>query len=498
MPLKVFLTCEEPFKAKARHAIEMLLMMLGETVQFVGKEECTKSDIVLCYGSTGDFRRLPGKHIVIAGSAVAWKMFKSKEHYPHGIARRCTINEEPSLALFYDREFAQDSEKIVSEDGRDITIHIDIVASAFFFLSGWQEWRSSIADIHKRFPVESSIQYTFGVLNRPIIDHYSTLIEKALLKIGWRRLPAGRYQGKSFAVMMTHDIDHVRKWTPGIIYRECIRYLILNQRNDVMKARITRFGKFLKMLFIRNDPYRISITKILDAEESAGINGTFFFKAGGNDRRDVSYSLGNTFIKTLFGILKKSRHQIGLHPSYNAYSRQEMMVEEQKKLDEAVGKPVGAVREHFLRFEMPLTWRIQDELGFEYDSTLGFAGHEGFRMATCHPFRTYDLENDCPLRLWELPLIAMDDTFVSYRKLNASASWKAIHELLETVKKYRGVAVVLFHNTCYDSLDNLGWGTVFENTVRWCIENDAALLNGKEVLESYCKTVLLKGTISHS
>ncbi len=487
MSLKVLLTCEKSFRTKAQHAIEMLAMILGETAQFVRKEQCKSSDIVLCYGGRDAHRRLPGKHVIISGSEEAWRMFDLKEHYPHEIARRCTINGEPSLALFYDREFEKDPRGIVGKKGRDIVIHVDIVASSFFFLSGWQEWRSPNADIHQRFPVESSIQFAFGLLNRPIVDQYATLLEKALKKFSWRRSRTGRYQGKSFAVLMTHDIDHTRKWTPGIIYRECVRYLILNRRNDFMKDRLNRFGHFLKMLSIQNDPYRNSIEIILAAEKAAGAHSTFFFKAGGNDRRDVTYSLKNAFVNKLLEILQKDGHQVGLHPSYSAYSQKSMMAEEQKKLAAVAGEPVAAVREHFLRFEMPLTWRIQDELDFEYDSTLGFAGHEGFRMATCRPFRAYDIEHDRPLRLWEIPLIAMDDTFVSYRKLDASASWKAIRELLETVKKYRGVAVLLFHNSCYDELDNKGWGKVFESTVRWCIENDAALLNGHEALDSYRK-----------
>jgi hypothetical protein len=164
------------------------------------------------------------------------------------------------------------------------------------------------------------------------------------------------------------------------------------------------------------------------------------------------------------------------------------MEKEHMALMVAMGEPPGAVREHFLRFEMPLTWRIQNGLDFEYDSTLGFPGHEGFRMATCHPFRVYDLEHDWPLHIWELPLIAMDDTFVSYRKLDPLASWKLIRDLLETAKKYHGVAVLLFHNSCYDDFDNQGWGTIFEKTLRWSFENDAALLNGQEALESYRKT----------
>ena len=488
MPLKVFLQCDKSFLPKARYVVEMLAMRIGETVRFIRKEECGSSDIILSYGRRARGRRLPGTHVVIAGSEEAWRMYELRERYLHTLAHRCTIDGESSLALFYDRDFIDHPEILFQKKGRDVTIHIDIIAGSFFFLSGWQEWRPAATDIHQRFPVQSSIQYAFGLLNRPIVDQYAVLLEKALEKAGRRRQRTGRYRGKTFAVMMTHDIDHIRKWTPGIIYRECFRYLLLNRRNDFLKDRVIRFWNFLKMLSVRKDPYRISAEKIVSAERSAGAHGTYFFKVGGDDKRDGLRYLKKEFVRRLFRILKSDGHQIGLHPSYNAYARSEMMSDQNEELRDAAGDPIQAVRQHFLRFEMPLTWRIQDGLGFDYDATLGFAGHEGFRMATCHPFRAYDLDNDRPLRLWELPLIAMDDTFVSYRKLDAQASWKALCALLETVKKYRGVAVVLFHNSCYDDFDNPGWGTIFEKTLRWSYENNAALLNGREVLESFRTT----------
>jgi len=65
--------------------------------------------------------------------------------------------------------------------------------------------------------------------------------------------------------------------------------------------------------------------------------------------------------------------------------------------------------------------------------------------------------------------------------------------LIATVKKYRGVAVLLFHNTCYDDLDFPGWGKAFEGSLAFSIQAGAFVGSGKEILESYLRSANLPG-----
>jgi hypothetical protein len=162
-----------------------------------------------------------------------------------------------------------------------------------------------------------------------------------------------------------------------------------------------------------------------------------------------------------------------------------MMQKEKERLDAGLPKKSGAVRQHFLRFAVPLTWRLQAQCGFVYDSTLGHSEYEGFRTGFCHPFRVYDYERDEVMNLWEIPLIAMDGTLADYRGLSPEESFDYIKQLILTTKRYGGVCVLLFHNTCYDDFDFPGWGKLFERCLSFAQSEGALLGSGREVLQAF-------------
>jgi hypothetical protein len=93
------------------------------------------------------------------------------------------------------------------------------------------------------------------------------------------------------------------------------------------------------------------------------------------------------------------------------------------------------------------------------------------------------------IEIWEVPLLAMDGTFQSYRNKSAEESLEIIKELILTVRKYSGVGVLLFHNTCYDQLDFPGWGRVFESSLEFALAQGAFVGSTSEILDSYLRTL---------
>jgi hypothetical protein len=485
--VQIVLECEDSFKKKASYTFETFFQILGLPFRFVDSNEVSSSDIVIWYGR--EIPKVSGRVLFIHASLEAQSLFRQRLPLDTSKVKKIRFNGEDSLALFYDEEFGREGTNLVSGDDRCRIAHVDIVASAFYFLSCWQEITSAERDQHDRFPASASLQHQHGLLHAPIVSHYARLMKAELEKLMGSSIPEiPRYHGKGFAVCMTHDLDYIRKWSLGIIYRELVQYLLFGKGGKELGNRLKRAGAFFQAISTRDDPYRFSLERILSAEKNAGIHATYYLKTGATSRHDASYRINDGYGRSLVTSLETAGHEIGLHPSYNSFTGSERIGAEKERLESVLRAKAKGVRQHFLRFKIPETWRAQAELGFEHDATLGFPGHEGFRAAICHPFLPYDSERDEVIGIWEVPLLAMDGTFQSYRNKSAEESLEIIKELILTVKKYHGVGVLLFHNTCYDELDFPGWGRVFESSLEFAFAEGAFVGRTSEILNSYLKT----------
>jgi hypothetical protein len=485
--VQLVLDCQDSFKKKAAYTFETLFQILGLQFRFADSNEVSSSDVVIWYGC--EIPKISGCVLFIHASPEAESLFRQRLQLDTSKVKKIRLNGEDSLALFYDEEFGREQASLVSGDDRCRIIHVDIVASSFYFLSCWQEVISTERDQHERFPASASLQYHHDLLQTPIVNQYAQLIKGELEKLsGESRSEMPRFVGKDFAICMTHDIDYIRKWTLGIIYRELVQYLLLGRGNKGLGKRLERVRTFFQAISARYDPFRVSLERLLTIERNVAVHATYYLKTGGTSRHDVSYRLNDGYGRELVRALEAAGHEIGLHPSYNTFTSSKKTKAEKERLDDVLhAKPTG-VRQHFLRFKIPETWRIQAELGFVHDATLGFPGHEGFRAAICHPFRPYDIQNDEVISIWEVPLLAMDGTFQSYRNKSADESLEIIKDLILTVKRYHGVGVLLFHNTCYDQLDSPGWGSVFESSLEFALGEGAFVGSVSEILNSYLRT----------
>jgi peptidoglycan/xylan/chitin deacetylase (PgdA/CDA1 family) len=485
--VQLVLDCEDFFKKKAAYTLETLFQVLGLGFRFLDPKEVSSDDIVIWYGH--ERPNVDGTVLFIHANREAQSLFRRQLPLDASRAKEITLEGEESLALFFDEEFESNPAAVVSGDDRFRTIHVDIIASAFYFLSCWQEVTSSERDRHERFPASASLQHHHGLLHLPIVNQYIMLLCRELERLSGQRIPQSpRFAGRDFAVCMTHDVDYLRKWTLGIVYRELVQYFLLGREDGDFGRRLKRLRAFLKALSVQADPYRSSIGRILKLEKESGVHSTFYLKTGVTSRHDVSYRLNDGYGHEFLRALEAGGHEVGLHPSYNAFLDRGKMKVEKERLEGALHVKPAGVRQHFLRFRIPETWKIQAELGFIHDATLGFSDHEGFRAAVCHPFRPYDIDNEDVIPMWEIPLLAMDGTFQSYRSKSAEESLEIIKSLIRTVKKYHGVGVLLFHNTCYDELDYPGWGRVFEESLRFSLEEGAFVGSALEILNSYLET----------
>jgi peptidoglycan/xylan/chitin deacetylase (PgdA/CDA1 family) len=343
----------------------------------------------------------------------------------------------------------------------DHTIPFDLPAAALFFLGLHEQWCSDSRDAFGRYTASQSLLGRHKLLDVPVASSWGRLLRIMLRQAGFNLPDGPGFQGKSHALCMTHDIDYLSKYTPGLLFREIVKNFLFNRRHVPGRERLRRLGEYIGFGVSGRDPYRESIRRMLEDERTAGMKASWLFKAGGNDKRDVTYNIRGAAAAQALRRIREDGHDIGIHPSFNAHTDAGMFRKETQRLMQVLGRPPRTVRQHYLRFDYPTTWRIQVENGCEVDSTLGFAEQEGFRNGFCHPFLPFDFERGEALPILEVPLTVMDGTLAGYRELDTAASLQRIRDMHSTVRAENGVLVLLFHNTVFDAHDFPGWGEVF-------------------------------------
>ncbi len=102
----------------------------------------------------------------------------------------------------------------VERQGDRLIVHADIVASAFFLLTRYEEVvRREVRDPHGRFPGWESLPGRAGFLDRPLVDEYAALLRKWLREAGVEVPEPAR----NYSVLLTHDVDSVRRYGAGLL-----------------------------------------------------------------------------------------------------------------------------------------------------------------------------------------------------------------------------------------------------------------------------------------
>ena len=323
---------------------------------------------------------------------------------------------------------------------------LDIFGSAFFMLSRYEEYVINAEDHHGRFPASESIAWRNGFLERPIVNEYLELLWTSLKRL-WPNL---KRSPRYFSVNATHDVDIPFEYLGQPVQKVFVKILsdLYHGKNFL---NITKHFKKWHQVnqWNERDPYD-TFDWIMNTLEGAGLKGTFNFMSGGSEPEDFNYSLASPHLSQLIRRIINREHTIGFHPSYNTFDNGLLWNKEYHLLCDTVkNHSIEGGRQHFLRFKVPLTWRFWDENGLDYDSTLGFPDHAGFRCGTCYPFTVYDLEQRKKLRIREKPLIVMDTTVIDSQYMGMGLTNDAVNYILNLKKacqSFRGEFNILWHN----------------------------------------------------
>lgn len=358
-------------------------------------------------------------------------------------AGACEERVDRLPVLFWGAGYA-DGCKPFAEQRRDGTVvfYADILAATVFMLSRWEETVVQAADQHDRFPASASVAYKQGFLDRPVIDEYA-LVLRSWLRILRPDLPA---MTPRFSIRLTHDIDSVHRFASPL-HAAKSSVTTLSTHRSVRRA-ASAASTAVTMLMGRKQPVnKADLEELAAISESNGFVSTFNFMAAEHGQHDIGYNLGDPTLRRCIDALAARGHEIGFHPGYTTFGNPQQLIVEKSRFVAAVGRSPSVSRQHYLRFRAPATWLHCEDAGLACDSTLGYADQEGFRCGTCRPFHPFDVSRNRVLKLFEEPLLVMDQTLIRYRRITPAAARARILEIAATCKAVNGVFTLLWHNT---------------------------------------------------
>jgi hypothetical protein len=362
-----------------------------------------------------------------------------------------------SLPILYGLRPAPPS--LVWEEGPAVHVGLDIFGSAFFMLTRYEEIAVPSRDAFDRFPATSLVAFAEGFLGLPIVDAYVEVLWSALRR-RWPRLerPVG-----SFRLALTHDVDR-----PLSFLGRGVRGLARQLGADALVRRDARLmtQRVRSWAGIRRGDHSLDPDNTFDflmtVSERHGLRSAFYFLA----TEEVSfidgyYTVDHPWIRQLMGTMHTRGHEIGFHGGFQSYRDVARTKAEFDRLRSAataagVQQDRWGGRQHYLRWENPGTWANWDDAGLDYDSTLGFAEHLGFRAGTSHEFRPFHLYERRTLRLRERPLTLMDATLRAMR-LTPDAAMRTVLDLADRCGRYGGTLTLLWHNSRVQTTRERRW-----------------------------------------
>jgi hypothetical protein len=353
-----------------------------------------------------------------------------------------------SLPVLYGRRLERGD--YYEEGDKQITLGLDVFGAIFFQLARYEEIACSTRDAHGRFPAEAMLAYGEGFLERPLVNEYVEVLWTAMTRL-WPRLQRRR---RVFTESLSHDVDspfypptsphRVLRSALGDIARRHDRELAWTRLRTLRRDHAGDRGK---------DPYD-TFELIMDLSERRGLRSAFYFIAGTTDpARDGTYALDDHRVGLLLRRIDERGHEIGLHPSYESFRSPAIVREEHDTLLRTcarlgVEQPAAfGGRQHFLRWENPITWRAWEQAGLSYDSSLGFAEHTGFRCGVCFDYRVFDLVARQPLALRERPLVVMEKALFYDRARSDREGLATVALLRDRCRLFDGNFTLLWHNS---------------------------------------------------
>jgi len=376
------------------------------------------------------------------------------------------------------------SKKWYTVEGDGIRFNHDILKSAFYLLSGYQEYENREKDVHGRYPWASSIQYRIGITGIPVVNYYFDIILEAFEKFSKVNGLEFRIKQRGNPVLfLSHDVDRIRKYSLRNLGYIGLQLFGIKPNNYSVNKRLKNVGDYAKgTLLFRKDRYW-NFQELLQLESELGITSTWYLLE--KTKEDNSkYNFKDIKIRQIISEITSLGHEIGIHGTLESSEDPAAMSGGISRLNDIYDKPVTGIRQHYLKYSNPVTPKIQANSGLQYDATLGFAEQIGFRNSYALPFRLYDFDNRQAFDLWQIPLNVMDVTLLGYMNVPVEEIPEVIRPILREASRFGALFTMLWHNCNLDNEEFPGIYEVYQKVLKEVMDSGFSSMTGSQIIKT--------------
>ncbi len=410
------------------------------------------AEIVVSYSAAppGEMPQTDHPHMMISRGAFFGESFGKDVSPPDDLTDLAKLAKNHGLS------------PLAIRTGAVARVEADIVASAFYLLSGYHDWVSRERDQFGRV-LSTHVPLPPEIWDLPLVNHWFRQMDELLRALLTNQpettAPERRGVPATQTICLTHDVDLIRKYRYGNVHKHVVRGLKAGSGKggeEWKRARQVLSGKL-------KDPYD-SFDQLYTVKERVSAPSTYFIMGAEPGGHNGDYKLDSREMKDLLVRARTAGDELALHGSWESGEEPGRLEAERKSLAEAARTDIRGARQHYLRYSTPETFRALSKQGVRYDSTGGFPDRGGFKFGWSGCFYPFDLDKMEPHSVLEIPLVCMDVTLAVYEKIPAELALERLTNLLDAAcdDVPGGAFVFLWHNTMGDKVTYPGYWDTFE------------------------------------
>lgn len=327
----------------------------------------------------------------------------------------------------------------------------DVLAATFYCISRYEEYLPHTKDVYGRYAHTNSWSYQTQALHLPLVNMWWQTIAQQLSEQGWT-IP---HKPSSFTLALSVDVD--------IAFKAAYHSVIKTLGSAIKHAYKGQLKKFFQAIKQPATDEFNTFSWLIQLCTQANVQPIFFVLLAAErsqyDKNNTPNSKGfQRFLQHL-----QQQHLVYLHPSYQSYFDPRLLHTEAKTFEAILGKPATQVRQHYIQFTLPYTYRNYLQQGITTDYSMGYGSINGYRASIATPFYWFDVLADTATHLVVHPFALMDANFIFEEKQTPTQASDTLTTYLHQSKQWHlPLHVVLHNHFVTESSEFAPWRQVWE------------------------------------